>query len=238
MILQGHGWISDGGITMVATYNSPQPLSFKVFMILVFLLCALLITSCGSEQQNYHYAEKTVWESLFLEEIKDAVTPYYLVNETEHQWFIDNPYSAAYWQNWVEDSPYLTHQLVKELYLQNQHPTNIDWQPIVTNGTFLPNKYLGAKIKLGKNLQWNTAIRDELCFETVVTNANETSSKSALYRPFYSVSRVAFSQSGETALVKYSYYCAPMSGEGEFFALFNLEGQKWRMAWFQVLWIS
>jgi len=176
--------------------------------------------------------EQGVYETLFVERVGNTYAKYYLAGATENQWFINNPIKEAKWEEFLEELGNIPMELVEELYRVNMESHPLNWQPIVTNAVILPPTY-AMKAQPGK--------RNERCLvEEGKGNIGirESGKGKRQYRSYYSVSKVAFSNNGKLALVKFSYLCAPLSGAGEYFVAFELRENRWHYLGSRMLWIS
>ncbi len=112
----------------------------------------------------------------------------------------------------------------------NQVATPIDWDPVHAEVKFLPPNY--ARVP-------SLADLEELCLVAGDPFlAGVRAYKENYFRPYYTVSRVAFSEDRTLALLKYTRHCAPLSGGGEFFLALRLEDDQWRIVGGRTLWIS
>ncbi len=183
----------------------------------------LLLTSCAEKVPVHVAAEQMIYEALFLEIIGDAVSVYYIADQTEDLWFKKNSLQSS-----QAAHPEFPASLMGKLYEKNESAHELDWEPIITNGNRLSIKYDYALASRAKKC---LVQRDQ-------SHIGVRHSSGLYFRPFYSVSRVAFSEDRTEALVKYSRHCAPLSGAGEFLVLFEYRDQGWHIKAEAVLWVS
>ncbi len=200
-------------------------LSFVITLI-------MLNISCEKQAPLELTAEQGVYESLFVERIGNTYSKYYLAGATENEWFISNPINDAQWDSYLSELGNIPMELVEELYRVNEKSHPLIWQPLVTNAEKLPPSF-AIKAKPDK--------RNERCLVQEGKGnigLGAPSKGKGEYRSYYSISKVAFTNNGEIALVKFSYLCAPLSGAGEFFVSFELRGNRWHPIGGRMLWIS
>ncbi|MGX5174277.1 hypothetical protein ACUR5C_09680 [Aliikangiella sp. IMCC44653] len=193
-----------------------------------FLILFLLLLGCESEYAPSLTTEQAVYESLFLEIQGDAISSYYLVEQTEASWFKSNPLEEFEWRGLLQDKKDVPFSVVRSLYSRNQKSEKLNWIPVITNAQLLPSKYVDL----------NSENRDELCLVPGEEPHIGVGRDDRFYRPYYTVSRVGFSNDGTFSIVKLSKKCAPMSGAGEFFILLKLEDNSWKYLGERTLWIS
>lgn len=189
--------------------------------ILCILLVGLLL-GCDSEPPDAATAEQAVYESFFEVVAGEGNPLLFLAAATENDWFKANPFEEGEWDDYLDDLGGIPIDLVEELYRVNRDSVPIGKNPRPANVEFLPARSGGEERCLVGEDEPHIGVR----------------SQGGYYRAYYTVSRVAFSQDRTHALLKYSRHCAPLSGGGEFFAAFRLEGQQWQVIGGRMLWIS
>jgi hypothetical protein len=119
--------------------------------------------------------------------------------------------------------------LLEKFYQVNQKSELLSWKPIMVNVEYLPQEYAG---KLSEDPQGYD------CLVPLEEGSVGISQKGQAYRPYYSISKVAFTDDNEFALVKLGYHCAPMSGAGEWLICLRKVGLEWKLVWSLNFWIS
>jgi len=217
-------------------YASLPPVSFAVIFKIdmlsvnkIILTCIIvLVVGCDSRPQIRLTTEQAVYESFFLFVVGDAYSKVYLANASENRWFIENPFNEQEWNRSLSDMGGINIQLVKRLYEVNEMSTALGWQPFITNVEMLPVEYANLTHKEGEH-----------CFDrNGHGNVNIYSKDGRAFRSYYSISKPAFSEDGEYALIKYSIHCAPLSGAGEGFAVFQFKQQRWQLIGGRRIWVS
>lgn len=189
----------------------------------------LLVTliSCDTKQQIELTKKQAVYESLFLKITGDAHSKYYLVEVTESNWFQGNPFDESSWKHSLNTLGNINFELIKKLYEKNKTSVPIDWNPFITNAQLLTSEY-----------NVNPHMSGENCFvEKKEGNINLYKNNKG-YRSYYTVSNVVFSSGGNKAILKFSRHCAPMSGAGEFFVVFEFVDKQWKVIGGKTLWVS
>jgi len=195
-----------------------------------FIISAILIVTligCDSKPKIELTKEQAVYETLFLKIIGEAHSKYYLVETTEANWFKENPYEESDWLGKLEALGGINIELIKELYKKNKKSDPINWNPFITNAHLLPPEYNVNPRKSNKN-----------CLVPSEEGNVNIYKNNKGYRSYFTVSNVVFSEDGKKAILKYSRHCAPMSGAGEFFAVFEFVDNQWKVVGGRMLWIS
>ena len=196
----------------------------------VVVLLPVLLSGCDSKPILELTSEQAVYESLFLEIQGDATTLYYLAKQTESAWFEENPFEGVDWQAWLDELGGVRIDLIRELYRVNRESGPLNWTPFITNAELLPKEC--ARQSTGVD-------REKLCYVNEDQPHNGLGMKNGgFFRPYYTVSRVAFSRDGRYAIVKYSYHCARLCGAREAFVTFRLQDNRWQVVGGRLLWIS
>ena len=198
--------------------------------VIYISLAFVALLGCAPKPTVTVTPEQAVYESLFLKIIGDARTEYFLVESTESHWFKTNPYVSEEWEKHFSAEDGLSAEIIKSLYASNVESTSLSWSPFLTNAKLLPSRY---------NKPARSVKQQELCLvEEGKGNISIRTKDGKGYRSYYTVSKVAFSEGGELALVKYSRHCAPLSGAGEFLVVLQFIENGWSVVSGKVLWIS
>jgi hypothetical protein len=198
----------------------------KYVYSLIFVVLALC-SGCESKSNIELTKEQAVYETLFLEIFKNAHSKYYLVEATESYWFTENPFSESDWIDDLSDLGDIDIDIIKKLYENNEASTLINWIPFITNASLLPSRYVTGSREDENN-----------CFVNKEDSNVGIFKGGKGYRAYYTVSNVAFSRDANKAIVKYSRHCAPMSGAGGFFVVFQFIENQWKVIGGRRLWIS
>jgi hypothetical protein len=188
---------------------------------LIFLvLFIVMIVGCDSKRTIGITPEQAVYESLFLRIAGDAHSRNYVADATENVWFKDNPFKDEIWKKELKGLGNISIELVKELYEVNQKSIPINWKPLITNTQLLHFKY--------PDDQKSSSLNEE-CFRSKNETSIEDSTGNRIVRPYYTVSRVAFTPDGKNSLLKVSFNCAVLGGGGEYFAAFGFKNNQWEV---------
>jgi len=202
-----------GSAALYLKTSMKHPLIFLVLFIVA-------IVGCDSKRTIGITPEQAVYESLFLGIAGDAHSQHYVAEATENAWFKDNPFKDEIWKKELEGLGNISIELVKELYKVNHKSMPINWKPLITNTQLL-------RFKNSDDQKSNS--QNEECYSSINESNSENSAESRRIRPYYSVSRVAFTPDGKNALLKVSFNCALLGGGGEYFAAFGFKDNQWEV---------
>ncbi|MFL0800615.1 MAG: hypothetical protein K6L80_09220 [Agarilytica sp.] len=182
----------------------------NIFRVLTIILVILSI-SCSQKGLT---PEEAVYESLFLKIIGNTYERIFLIRSTDLKWSESFKIDEV---KKLNEKVGIDTALIEKLYTINSRQHSIAWRPIMVAIEMLPSSIHESESK------------DERCG---LTPSNRK------YRGYYTVSRVAFSQDSRSALVKYGYHCAPLSGATEQLVLLKKEGKQWVVSKGIRLWVS
>ncbi len=77
-----------------------------------------------------------------------------------------------------------------------------------------------------------------MCFAAKAMPAIGVAISGRMFRPYYSFSKVAFSEDGQFAMLKLAYACAPMTGANESIVILRKNGGTWKIEGGTRLWVS
>ena len=193
---------------------------------------ALLVTSCARVASP----EQSVYEALWAKTSLNHPVKF-IAATTDSRWFVENKLSdvvADGTRVHGSEEPWLKPEyvpLLEELYRANTRDEPLGWRPsersvVVLEGAFFakPRDKEVGEMCLSPTGKGTIGVAD--------------ASLRRSYRPYYSLSRVAFNPDKSLAMVKYGLACAPMSGGHEALAVFKRTGESWVLVGGQLLWIS
>jgi hypothetical protein len=195
--------------------------------LLLSIFFIALLAGCDSKPEVKVTNTQAIYETIFLKVIGNTYNKYHLVETTESAWFIKHPYETEDWNTLLDSSDAITPELIKELYRVNASSLPLNWTPFLTNAKFLPSHYNDGPSQIENH-----------CFVEEKDATIDIRSNGSYYRSYYSISNVAFSSNNETAIVKYSRHCAPLTGAGEFIVVLQRINKQWQVIGGINLWIS
>lgn len=198
--------------------------------ILLFSIPFLLVSGCRSEPE----AEVYEWVAQELLQERSTLV---IASATDGRWFDENSAQAIASEGTLpvgERPPWLkvehTH-LVERLFEQNRDGGTIDWSP--RNHRV---RLLAGDLRAKPRGEHETS---SMCFLSDAMPAiGVANQEGRSFRPYYSFSRVAFSDDGQHAILKIAYACAPVSGAFEALLILRRQGRTWSAESSSMLWIS
>ena len=199
-------------------------------LLISLCLLVLLCPSCDTKKPIALTPEQMVYESLFFEVVGSTYKNIYVAAATDSSWFSDNPIDEIRERALQNGAKLLSSELLTKLYQLNSSSEPIDWMPIMVAVTFLPQEFADSP---------NNSSTDSRCLVPRDSDGIGVYAKDGQrFRAYYTVSRVAFDERANTALVKLGYHCAPLSGAGEWLLAVSFVDNQWKVTESILLWIS
>ncbi len=164
---------------------------------------------------------------LIFSDVKNDQT-FFIVGVTDNQWFKRNSKSDLKIRLSSKGIDYISQKHIDKFYQINQESNPVKWNPLNFQPNYLPAKW----VALTKNNF------KELCLVEDRSLCIDQGYQDKCYRPYHSISKVAFSDDQTVALVKVGYNCAPLSGAHESVYIFKLKDGKWVFDKEILYWIS
>ena len=108
-----------------------------------FLFCA----GCVEIPPDELDTRQAVYDSLFSHLGIGRGSRFYVVAETETEWFHLNPFNAGKWRANLRPLEGISIDLVKHAYDVNRQSESLDWTPGSFNAELLPEKHLATDSK-------------------------------------------------------------------------------------------
>jgi hypothetical protein len=198
--------------------------------LLFFSLVLLLVSGCRTKPE----AEVYEWVAQELLQERSTLV---IASAVDGRWFEENSAKSIASEGRLpvgEGSPWLKVEhmhLVQRLFEQNRDDGTIDWSPRNHHV-----RLLAGDLRAKPRGDHETA---SMCFLADAMPAiGVANQEGRSFRPYYSFSRVAFSDDGQHAILKVAYACAPVSGAFEGLLILRRQGGTWSAASSLMLWIS
>jgi hypothetical protein len=200
-------------------------------LAILFLSVALLLVSgCRSNPE----AEVYEWVAQELLQKRSTLV---IASATDSRWFEENSAQSIASEGTLAVgglSPWLKvehRHLVERLFEQNRDDGIIDWSPR-DHRVYLLAGNLRAKPRGEHETSSMCFLSDGMPAIGVADQEGRS------FRPYYSFSRVAFSDDGQHAILKLAYACAPVSGAFEALLILRRQGRTWSAESSSMIWIS
>ena len=191
----------------------------------------IVIMGCDSKEPVNLSYEQAILESLFVTVVGNAHQNIYIANATDSAWFLEYTIDDVLEVSGVKNAKYLTPDLLRNLYAINKKQEPLDWNPLMITATKLPARYASKPMH---------QYRKDLCLVNVYDSNIGVYSGEGMkgFRSYYSVSKVAIDEANQLAVLKIGYYCAPLSGAGEWLVVMSFENKRWVIKEAINFWIS
>lgn len=164
---------------------------------LCLTLSFVFLASCKPHGELGLTPEQAVWESVLLASVENSHRQIYLSGATDAKWVRERSIKDVLTHPHYPESGLTDTRLLHRLLEVNAASASIRYKPIMTNVVMLPGEYASRP---------RFSDSKERCLVDVEPDAITVKQGERWFRPYYSLSKVAFSSDGAQALVKVGYF--------------------------------